>query len=441
MKINAILPCNYTRLNQSQPCNISFGSRRKINNINKNDVVDIFEELVKIPSPPLKENNVINWIMDFCKQNRIKAILDGYSNVKLDIPATDSTKEPLLLSAHMDVIGDDSPINIVKEGDFIKTDGKRTLGADDKAGVAAALKLAKDVSESSTKHGGLEILFTRDEELGMSGIMNADFESIKSKYVIVLDEATLGKLDDSGAGYTTVTLLVTTPLGGHSGMDIADKNRLNAAKVISELISEIPQGVYCKGEQEPITSINVGTIIAGDIQNTAAKIVEDKLVSADYLDFFMKNSVTNVINTKAMATLSIRSSDIEQETALRNELINITKNFNNKYKGLAAVNIGFEELMPIFRKNSDETLKTVYKDACKNVGLIPSIGIFPAGAETHIYANNKNSNREPFSPVLLGVADIFNMHSPSEKINITSLRKGYDLIKEMFLRFNTNFSK
>jgi di/tripeptidase len=34
------------------------------------------------------------------------------------------------------------------------------------------------------------------------------------------------------------------------------------------------------------------------------------------------------------------------------------------------------------------------------------------------------------------VADIFNMHSPLEKINFVSLQKGYELIKEIFLKFN-----
>ena len=33
----------------------------------ENEVLDIFCNLVSIPSPSLKEENVINWILDFCK--------------------------------------------------------------------------------------------------------------------------------------------------------------------------------------------------------------------------------------------------------------------------------------------------------------------------------------------------------------------------------------
>ena len=433
MKIYSIQNFDY-KISKQNYNKISFGN--KTNLIKNSEVIEVFKDLVKIPSPPLKENKVADWIINFCKNNKIKAKFDSYKNIKIEIPATDKTKKPILLSAHMDVVGDDSPVNIIIKDGFIQTDGKRTLGADDKAGIATALLLAKKINNSNIPQGGLEILFTRDEELGFTGILNADLKDINSKYVVVLDEASLGKLDKSGAGYTTGTLSLTTPLGGHSGMDIEDNKRLNAAKMISELISKIPQGVYWKGEDEALTSINIGTIIAGDIQNSAKKIVEDKLISNNYLDFFMKNSVTNVINTKAMATLSIRSTREDKENELRQMLVNIVETFNEKYKGLLSAKIDFEELIPIFEESEDKTLEKAYLKTCEQLNFKPKIGSFPAGAETHIYTKMKNKNNEKFVPVLLGIADIFNMHSPAEKINIDSLKKGYELIKEMFLKFN-----
>ena len=81
-------------------------------------------------------------------------------------------------------------------------------------------------------------------------------------------------------------------------------------------------------------------------------------------------------------------------------------------------------------------MEKIYKKSCNAINLKPCIGTFPAGAETHIFANMKNKNDEQFLPTLLGIADIFNMHSPLEKINIASLRKGYELVKDMFLKFN-----
>lgn len=399
-------------------------------------LLNIFEDLVKIPSPSLKEEKVSKWILDYCKKNKIKAGLDDYGNVRINIPATDKTKEPMMLSSHMDVVGDSSPINLVKEGDFYKTDGKRTLGADDKAGIATALCLASELIHSDIKHGGLELMFTRDEESGMSGVEHAKFDEINSKHVLVLDGDKLGRFENAGAGYTLATLSVTTPYGGHSGIDIHEEQRLNAAKMIAELVSELPQGVFHKDESGTVTSINLGTIIAGNIQNSAAKIVEDKIVSDNYFDFFMDNSVTNVINTNAKATYSIRSSSTEKENELRQQIQDKINAFNEKYKGLVNANIKFEEHLPKFEKSDDSTMENVYRKACEKVEMEPSVGSFHAGAETHIYANQKNKKGEKFAPILMGVADIFNMHSPSERVNFKTLQKGYELIKQMFIEFN-----
>ena len=438
MKVDFLLQTNNSCVKQTKNQRVSSPcfTGKALGIVKDCDVVDIFKALAQIPSPPLKENKVANWILGFCQKNNIKAGFDSYKNIKVDIPPTDKSKQSLLLSAHMDVVGDDSPINLVTDGEFIKTDGKRTLGADDKAGLAVALRLAKEFVGAKIKHGGLEMLFTRDEELGMTGILNANFKDLKSKYVLVLDEARLGKFDNCGAGFTTVNLSVKTPYGGHSGIDIGDKFRLNAAKVISDIISKFPQGVCYKDKSGATTSLNVGTIIAGDIQNSATKILEDGLVSNNYMDYFMGNAVTNVINTDAKASLSIRSTGQNQENKLRQRLENIVNKFNLKYKGLAVADISFDELIPIFEKSNDKFLQKVYEESCKSLGGETLVGSFPAGAETHIYANRLNGNNEKFVPALVGVADIFNMHSPSEKVNFISLKKGYELVKEMFLKFN-----
>ena len=115
----------------------------------------------------------------------------------------------------MDVVGDFSPIRLNVSGDFIETDKTRTLGADDKAGVACALWLASELAQNNDiAHGGLEIVFTRDEEHGMSGIKHVDFKKIQSKYVLVLDADKLGQLLVSGASYTNGLLKVSTTYGG-----------------------------------------------------------------------------------------------------------------------------------------------------------------------------------------------------------------------------------
>lgn len=407
-----------------------------LNEIKKHELLSIFCELTQIPSPSLSEDDVIKWIEQYCKKYDIQFELDDYENVLIKVAPSDPCKKSILLSAHMDVVGDFSPVLLKIDGDFIQTDGKRTLGADNKAGIACALLLAKElVSNTEIKHGGLEIVFTRDEEHGMTGIKHIDFKKLDSKYVLVLDADKLGQFLVSGASYTLGLLKVTTPIGGHSGIDIHEKNRLNAAKLIAELISKIPQGVFYKDETGTITSINLGTIIAGNIQNNATKIVNEHIELNNYLDYFINNSITNVINTEAQASYSIRSASVEKEIELKDLIKAEILEFNNKYENFASAEIIFSEHLPPFEKSTETLIQDIYLDAVKKLEISPNISSFHAGAETHIYAQNTNANGEKFSPFLVGMADIYNMHSPSEKVNYKTLLRGYELLKEIFLLF------
>lgn len=379
---------------------------------NGNELVDLFCTLAEIPSPSLKEEKVIEKICAYCNENNLECSTDEYKNIYIKVPATDETKEPVLLSSHMDVVGDDSPVCTYLEGDLIKAEG-RTLGADDKAGVANALYFAKELNKrTDLKHGGLEIVFTRDEENGMTGIKHVDFSKIDSKYVLVLDSDALGQCLVSGASYVLVDLKVNAPKGGHSGNDIADDTRENAAKLIADIITDMPQGVYYSEDGKVVTSCNIGGIVSGDV------------------------NVTNVINTNAHATYSIRSSRKDKEQELIDLMQDVVDSFNEEYEGIAKAEITFTEKMPMFEKNEDEYLPILFETTAKKLGIEPEISSFHAGAETHIYANKTNKKGEKFSPYLLGLATVCNMHSANEYLDYKTMLKGQELLKALFEAYN-----
>ena len=423
-----------------------------LDNLRKeNEVLDIFCNLVSIPSPSLKEDKVIDWILDFCNKNGINGKKDNYGNIYIHVPATNDAKEPIMLSSHMDVVGDDAPVNIyLDEEGFIHAQG-RTLGADDKVGVACALMLAKVLANnlpltptpSPTRgegnipqHGGLEITFTRDEETGMSGIEHVEFDKILSKYILVNDADKLGQLQISGASYTNAKITVRGLKGGHSGIDIGDETRLNAAKLIAELLADFPQGVFYKDETGVITSCNLGAIVAGGIQNSVASIVEKGIKTNDYITEIMKKTSTNIINVLGMASYSIRSASVEKENELKDFMSSIVDKFNKKYESLAEAQIEFEIHLPPFERAKDDRIEKVHTEACNRIGIKNDISSFHAGAETHIYCQHKNSKGETFMPMLLGLADVYNMHSANEKVDYKSLLKGYEVIKNTFILFN-----
>lgn len=373
----------------------------------ENEVINLFCTLAEIPSPSMKEEKVIEWLQNYCKANNLDCQLDNYKNVVIRIPATDETKPPLLLSAHMDVIGDDSPVETYLDGDLIRAKG-RTLGADDKAGLANALYFATEIAKSDKPHGEIELVFTRDEENGASGIRNVEFEKLNSKYVLVLDSDSLGQLMTSGASYTTVKIKVTSFKGGHSGIDIADKTRENAAKLIADIVTALPQGVYYSENGQVVTSCNLGGIQGGNLK------------------------VTNIINTSAEASYSIRSSNRQKEQELKDCMTYEIEDFNTKYLEIAKAEITFEEHLPPFEKAQDDYIPILFEAVARKVGIEPEISSFHAGAETHIYANRKNAKGETFLPFLVGLADVNNMHSVEESVDYKSIIKGQELLTAFY---------
>ncbi len=385
-----------------------------LNTLRKNnELIDLFCNLAQIPSPSLGEENVINWIVNYCKEQNLICKLDGYKNIHINIPATDNTKQPILLSAHLDVIGDDSAVKIYLDGDLIKAEG-RTLGADDKAGVANALYFATLLAKKQEmKHGGLELVFTRDEESGMSGIRNVDFSKLQSKYVLVLDSDTLGQLLTAGASYTIANIEVNSFKGGHSGIDIGDKNRENAAKLIADLVAEFPQGVFHSENGQVITSCNIGGISAGKLE------------------------VTNIINTHGEASYSIRSSSKKKEQELRDLMKFLIDDFNKEYAGIAQAQITFKEHMPAFEKSEDNYIPILFETVARKEGIDPEISSFHAGAETHIYANETNAKGEKFAPYLVGLATVCNMHSENEYVDYKTMIEGQRLLQSLFAAYNS----
>lgn len=376
------------------------------------ELIDLFCSLAEIPSPSMHEEKVAQWIKNYCDKHEINCKLDDFGNVVINIPATDSTKAPMMLSAHMDVIGDDSPVKTyLDENDNIHAEG-RTLGGDDKAGVANALLFAKELVHSNMKHGGLEVMFTRDEENNLSGIRNANLKNFKSKYVLVLDSDTLGQCEISGASYTLAKVKVHSFKGGHSGIDIGDKKRANAAKLIADLISNLPQGVFYEEDGLVVTSCNIGGISAGDIK------------------------VTNIINTDAQANYSIRSSSRKKEEELKSKMSLTVDEFNINNKDIAEATIEFEEHLPPFEKVDDDYIPTIFEKAANKIGVKPDITSFHAGAETHIYANKTNANDEKFVPYLIGLATVCNMHSKNEYLEYKTILKGHELLVELFNEYN-----
>jgi len=407
-------------------------------------VINLFVGLCKISSPSLKEEKLSQRILEIFRENNISAGHDDYKNIIAKIPASKGFEmaPPVLLSAHMDVVGGSEEVNIrlSEDSTCIETDKTRTLGADNKAGVAGILDLAISLADpnSAIPHGEIEITFTRDEETGMTGIHNLDTSKLNSKYVIVCDGEVLGELDCEGAGFTNIYIKVHGGKGGHSGMNIHEKNRVSAIKVLTELDSKIPQGVYKCSEKGTVTSINAGVISGGALNTFVAEQLKDVYVlglegkefpqnlnAKKMLDIINQTSALNIISSEAQIAYSLRSSEPENEEELISKIYAAKDEVQQKYGDLIKIDVEIQKHLKPFVKSEDDFLVNAVVEAGKiqNMTVVP--GAFHAGAETHVFANEKNNSKgENFVPVIIGLANLFDIHSSDEKIDWKSFLEG-----------------
>jgi len=146
---------------------------------------------------------------------------------------------------------DTDPIRLVVDGDWLKADGT-TLGADNGVGVAAALAV---MESDGVRHGPLEFVFTIDEESGLTGASNFPGGLLKSKYFLNLDNEEEGTLCIGCAGGMNSVarrkiersatpageafrMKVSGLAGGHSGVDI-HRGRGNALRILGSALLAI----------------------------------------------------------------------------------------------------------------------------------------------------------------------------------------------------------
>ena len=230
-------------------------------------VLEEFAKLAAIPRPSKHEEQVSNFLKRFFEEHGFKVVQDAFKNIIAEIPASVGKENaPLtILQAHMDMVCVAAagykfnpltdPIKLIRGEKFLEAEGT-SLGADDGIGIAEIIYLVKN--RDAFKHGRLRIIFTVDEEQGMSGAINLDEKFLAdADYLINCDSQKFGELVAGSAGCVHVTfwrelhfVRPDTKLpnsvgvkigglrGGHSGEEISS-GRINAIKVFAAIMRQI----------------------------------------------------------------------------------------------------------------------------------------------------------------------------------------------------------
>jgi dipeptidase D len=222
-----------------------------------------FAELSLIPRDSKQEARAAEYIAHTARRLGLAYKTDTVGNVLVAKPGL-APNDKLILQAHLDMVCEKDKatshdfskdsITLVRDGDWIKAAGT-TLGADNGIGVAAMLAIMED---SCLTHPDLELLFTVDEETGLTGAMLMETGFVSGRTLINLDsedEHTLtigcagGKdtvltlslvYDDAPPEYVPVLVCVKGLRGGHSGTDIS-AGRGNALKLLVRVLTGMGQ--------------------------------------------------------------------------------------------------------------------------------------------------------------------------------------------------------
>lgn len=227
------------------------------------DVWRHFFEIAKIPRPSRQEEKIREYIFSIVRANEWTYRQDSAGNIAVSLPGRGRLAQSpvLVIQAHLDMVCEKNrhvnhdftrdPISLRLDGDWVCANGT-TLGADNGIGVAMMLALA---NETPTDRMPLELLFTADEETGLTGAMQLDPSIVHGRMLLNLDSEDEGVFTIGCSG--GVDIQVRFPLhpltqptsnlvnvqifglrGGHSGVNIHE-HRGNAIRFAAVMLQSL----------------------------------------------------------------------------------------------------------------------------------------------------------------------------------------------------------
>lgn len=230
-----------------------------------------FDEVLKIPRGSGNEQGMRAYVIGIAEEYGMQYRQDQTGNVVVMKPgaAGRASKPVVVLQSHLDMVNeknsdvthdfDKDPIMPRLDGEYLKATGT-TLGSDNGIGVAAALAL---LETTDVQHGPLELLFTVDEETGLTGASNLANDLLAGRTLINLDTEEEGSLyvgcaggagteiflplkeNDAPEAHTALQIKLTGLRGGHSGVDI-HLQRGNANKLLARALYRVAQATSIK---------------------------------------------------------------------------------------------------------------------------------------------------------------------------------------------------
>ena len=265
------------------------------------------------------------------------------------------------------------------EDGVVRSAGETVLGADDKAGLAAAIECGRRLVESGEPHPTIRFLFTVSEEIGLVGAKALVPEAASADLCLVLDAhgAPGGIVVASPTHYTFRAEF----LGKASHAGVEPESGISALRIAAKAITEMPNG-----RLDPETTANVGTIEGG--------------------------VATNVVAERILITGECRSIDPERVEAVREQMDAVMRRVASEEGG--EVEIDWKREYLGFRASDEDPSVVLVMSACRDVGLEPHTYATGGGSDANIIAGLG----VPTLALGCGMTDV---HSTDESIAVADL--------------------
>ncbi len=358
--------------------------------IKKTRMIKTFIELAQIPGLSRKEKKIAQKVANILKSFGAKVKFDQAlakegetGNLIAYIKGEDSLP-PLLLNAHLDTVGPIENFGWKRKKNFIYSNGKSILGADDRSGVAVILEVLEHLKESKKPHPPLEVVFTVAEEIGLIGAKQLDYSLLKARYGIVLDSDDPSQLV-IGAPEAYRMIFKIHGKSAHAG--VAPERGINAIQLASRAIARLKLGRI-----DFETTANIGVINGGTATNIVPELVE------------VRGEVRSHNRTKLKRQLEkIRKAfQKEVERAQRPE---------PEFKGLPKLE---EEILfdyPLMRLDEGSFLVNLFKEAGSSLGMKITTKIGSGGSDANIF------NSRGIETLIMGCG-MERVHTTEERLNI-----------------------
>jgi tripeptide aminopeptidase len=352
------------------------------------EVVGLFTELAALPSPPGDERAVADTVTRYLRDLGLavdeddagRAVGSNSGNLYCRLEPTNGGGTPIFLCAHLDTVPPTAAIEpVIDDEGVIRNAAGTILGADNKSAVAAMLEGARRVRSENRPHGGIELLFTPKEEVGLLGAAAFDHERLHARVGYVYDQA--APIGDVilGAPFSRAMEVRFHGRAAHSGM-YPEEGR-SAIAAAARAISDLRLG-----RVDGDTTANVGTIHGGTAGNIIPEWCVLEAEARSHQERKLEELVQEMVDTFSFAA-GLEDCEVEAKVS-------------KSYKG--------------YRFKPDDQVVRIAHAALARAGYTPSYGLSGGAADANIF----NERGLACLNLANGMQDI---HTPDERITVDDL--------------------